>query len=362
MSKINVNLKEHSYDIIISQDPDKSLYNGLIPMIKNRSTFIVTDSNVGEIYGQALESVLKLNSQFLGKFVFPAGEGSKTFKTFEELVRNLVKAQLDRKSCILALGGGVCGDIAGFAASVYMRGIDYIQIPTTLLAMVDSSVGGKTAIDLPEGKNLVGTFYQPKGVMIDVSMLSTLPKREIAAGLAEVIKYAMILDEDFFVYLKKNLSRINSSDLDVFSHIIEKCCSLKADIVSKDEKEHSLRAILNFGHTFGHALEMVSGYYNFIHGEAVAIGMLMACDLAINLGCFDKVKTEVLSSILEGVNLPVKSGLNIEAKTIYAAMMSDKKTNNGKISFVIPDYKIGRVKIVNDVDREIVIQSIKAYL
>lgn len=362
MNKVRVNLKEKSYEIFISQNKDELFRNGLIPMIENRSIFIVTDSNVDEIYGQAFESMLKGSSQFLGKFVFPAGEESKIFKTFEELIRSLVKARLDRKSCILALGGGVCGDMAGFASSVYMRGIDYIQIPTTLLAMVDSSVGGKTAIDLPEGKNLVGAFYQPKGVFIDVSMLGTLPEREISAGLAEVIKYAMILDRDFFAYLKENLSRINSSDLDVFSYIIAKCCSIKADIVSKDEKEHSLRANLNFGHTFGHALEMVSGYHSFIHGEAVAIGMLMACELAVNLGSFNRDKTNALASLLKGAGLPVKSGLSIGVQTIYDAMMSDKKTKGGTISFVIPDKDIGKVKIVCDVDKNIVLQSIRAYL
>jgi len=362
MNKVSVNLKENSYKIFISQNKEELHRDALLPMIKGRSSFIVTDSNVDELYGQVFENLLRVKSQFLGKFVFPAGEGSKTFKTFEELLRTLVKARLDRNSCILALGGGVCGDMAGFASSTYMRGIDYIQIPTTLLAMVDSSVGGKTAIDLPEGKNLVGTFYQPKGVFIDVSMLEKLPGREISAGLAEVIKYAMILDGNFFAYLHNNLSGINSSDFDVFSYIIAKCCSLKADIVSKDEKEQSLRAILNFGHTFGHALEMVSGYNKFIHGEAVAIGMLMACELAVNLGCFDRDKINALSSLLEGVSLPVKSGLNIDVQTIYDAMMSDKKTKGGKISFVIPDNEIGKVKIVCDVDKEIILQAMRAYL
>lgn len=362
MNKVSVNLKENSYKIFISQNKEELYRDALLSMIKGRSFFIVTDSNVDKIYGQPFEDLLKDKSLFLGKFVFQAGEGSKTFKTFEELLRALVKARLDRNSCILALGGGVCGDMAGFAASTYMRGIDYIQIPTTLLAMVDSSVGGKTAIDLPEGKNLVGAFYQPKGVFIDVSKLETLPGREISAGLAEVIKYAMILDGDFFAYLHNNLSGINSSDFEVFAHVIAKCCSLKADIVSKDEKEQSLRAILNFGHTFGHALEMVSGYNKFIHGEAVAIGMLMACELAVNLGYFDRDKINALSSLLEGIKLPVKSGLSIDAKTIYDAMMSDKKTKGGKISFIIPDKDIGKVKIVCDVDKEIILQSMRAYL
>lgn len=362
MKKISVNLKENSYEIFISQNRGELFQNALLSILKGKSAFTVTDSNVDAIYAQEFEDLLKSKSQLLGKFVFPAGEGSKTFGTFEELLRTLVRSSLDRNSSLLALGGGVCGDMTGFAASVYMRGIDYVQIPTTLLAMVDSSVGGKTAIDLPEGKNLIGAFYQPKGVLIDVSMIKTLPPKEISAGLAEVIKYAMILDKNFFTYLQKNLARIHSSNLDVFSHIIGECCSLKADIVAKDEKEQSLRAILNFGHTFGHALEMVSGYYSFIHGEAVSIGMLMACELGITLGCFDRDKTDALTSILKGVNLPVKSGIDVDANSIYNAMMSDKKTKNGKISFIIPDNDIGKVKIVSDVDKEIVIKSIKTYL
>ncbi len=361
MNKVTVKLRNNSYDIYIYQNKNDLTSKALLPVIRNKSSFIVTDSNVNKIYGQTFEDLLKTNSQYLGKFAFPAGEGSKTFKVFEKLQRSMVKNGLDRKSVLLAFGGGVCGDMAGFAASTYMRGIDYIQIPTTLLAMVDSSVGGKTAIDLPEGKNLVGAFYHPKAVLIDVSMLKTLPKREVSAGLSEVIKYAMILDKGFFTYLHDNLSGINSLDLDIFSDIIAKCCSFKAGVVSQDEDEHSLRAILNFGHTFGHALEMASCYNRFIHGEAIAIGMLMACELAVNLGCFDRVKTKTLKSILEGVGLPVKSGLNMDFHVIYDAMKADKKATGGKITFVIPDKEIGKVKMVSDIDKDLVLQSIKAY-
>lgn len=362
MSKISVNLKDYYYEISVAQNSFELFDGSLLPLVKNKTTYIITDSNVDKIYSARLESFLKINSSYLGKYVFTAGEESKNFKTFEFMLRGFVQAGLDRKSCVLALGGGVCGDMAGFAASVYMRGIDYIQIPTTLLAMVDSSVGGKTAIDLPEGKNLIGAFHQPKGVFIDVSCLNTLPVRELSAGLAEVIKYGMIIDKEFFYFLINKVDKIKLRDLTLFSQIISKCCSIKAEIVSRDEKEDSLRAILNFGHTFGHALEMVSGYNKFIHGEAVGIGMLMASELAVNLGCLKRDKLEALGYILGAVGLPIKAGNFMSPELIYSAMYSDKKTKNRKINFIIPDNDIGKVKTVSDVEKDTVLNSIRVYL
>ncbi|HBM15883.1 MAG TPA: 3-dehydroquinate synthase [Lentisphaeria bacterium] len=362
MKKLRVKLKENPYDICISENSEGLFSKILAPALKEKKVFLVSDSNVYEIYGKSFSEYLKSVSYFSGDYIFQAGETSKNFHTFECLVRSMVHAGLDRKSIVLALGGGVCGDIAGFAASTYMRGIDYIQLPTTLLSMVDSSVGGKTAIDIPEGKNLIGAFHQPKSVLIDVSKLNSLPEREFSAGMAEVIKYGMILDKDFFYFIKQNAGKIKDKSGKALTELISRSCFLKAAVVSEDEKEESLRAILNFGHTFGHSLEMVSSFNTFLHGEAVALGMLMACELGVNLELVKKDITIELENLLKEFHLPVRIGMNIDPENIYQAMFADKKTKSGKINFVVPERDIGKIRIISGIPKDAVIRAIEAYL
>lgn len=361
MKKIRVNLDKRSYDINITSDMFVSLSEDLSKIIDGKKTFIITDSTVDKFYSGIIETLLRKNSIYAGKYIFHAGEEYKNLATVEAGYRAVVKSELDRGSVIVALGGGVCGDITGFIAATYMRGIKFIQIPTTLLAMVDSSVGGKTGVDLNEGKNLVGAFWQPEGVFIDTKVLETLPDRELLCGLAEVVKYGIISDEEFFEYLENNIDGIKQKKCEVYEYIIGKCCSIKADIVSRDEREDSVRAILNFGHTFGHAIETVSSYSKYKHGEAIAIGMLMACELGVILGSIDPTVKERLQKLLKNLSLPVRAdGLN--SKSILDAMFRDKKVKNGKIKFIIPDKKIGQVKILEGINDNLVLMAIEAHL
>ncbi|MCP4181340.1 MAG: 3-dehydroquinate synthase [bacterium] len=360
--KINVGLQNNSYDIFIGDELLSNLEDKINSFIKNKKCFIITDSNVDNYYGDFFLNKLSGFTDYqIIKYSFPAGEQNKTLKTVEDIYHYAFSKGLDRSSVIIALGGGVCGDMAGFTAATFMRGIDFIQIPTSLLAMVDSSVGGKTGVDMPEGKNLVGVFLQPKTVLIDPNTLKTLPVREIRGGLAEIIKYGMIIDLKLFEYIESNIEKINSLDTDVISELIAWCCKIKADIVAKDEKEHSLRAILNFGHTFGHAIETVSGYEKYIHGEGIAIGMLMACRLAVTLGMIEKNIEERLKHLFIQFSLPVKSP-GISPDDILKAMYNDKKVRNNNINFILPYKKIGKVEIVDSIDNKLVLEAVKAYV
>lgn len=361
MEKIRVNLDKRSYDINIASDMFMSLTEELSKITHRKKTFIITDSNVDKLYSGIVEGLLRKSSVYAGKYVFHAGEEYKNLATVEVGYHAVVKSGLDRDSVIVALGGGVCGDIAGFIAATYIRGIKFIQIPTTLLAMVDSSVGGKTGVNLEEGKNLIGAFWQPSGVFINTKMLNTLPERELLSGLAEVVKYAMIADEEFFEYLENNIDRVKQKDGEVYEYIISRCCSIKADIVSLDEREDSLRAILNFGHTFGHAIETVSSYSKYKHGEAVAIGMLMACELGVILGSIDSKIKERIQRLFQNLSLPINA-TGLDPKLILSAMAKDKKTKDGLVNFVVPDTKIGKVKIISGIDRNLVLRAIEAHV
>ncbi len=361
MKKIRVNLGKRSYDINIASGMFEGLTEEVSKITDKKKTFIITDSNVNKLYSNTIEEVLRKKSVYAGKYAFHAGEKHKNLATIEAGYHAIVKSELDRGSVIAALGGGVCGDLAGFIAATYMRGIKFVQIPTTLLAMVDSSVGGKTGVDLNEGKNLIGAFWQPAAVFVDTKVLETLPGRELLCGFAEVVKYGMISDEKFFEYLENNIDGIKQKKCEVYEYIIGKCCSIKADIVSQDERENSSRAILNFGHTFGHAIETVSSYSKYRHGEAVAIGMLMACELGVILGSIDSTVKRRLQKLLQSLSLQEKAeGLN--PKSILDAMSRDKKVKNGKINFIIPDTKIGQVKILNGVDNNLLLRAIETQL
>jgi 3-dehydroquinate synthase len=358
---ITVGLNDRSYEIIIAPgvlNTNQSLFE---PFVQDKKCFIISDSNAFPLYGEQVIAKLKQSKGIISsQFIFPAGESAKTLSTVEQIYHAALECGLDRSSVIIALGGGVVGDIAGFVAATYMRGIDFIQIPTSLLAMVDSSVGGKTGVDMPEGKNLIGAFWQPKLVLIDPQTLYTLPKREIKGGLAEVIKYGMILDSPFFDKLNSEISKISAIDSEFYSKIIAKCCTLKADIVKQDEKETGLRGILNYGHTFGHAIETASGYEKYIHGEAVGIGMLIAGELACLVNKMERAELDKLMSLYKKLNLCISAN-GIDADAIFQAMTKDKKAKDGNICFVLPE-QIGKVSFIHNTDKNLVINAIKKYI
>ncbi|MFA6567165.1 MAG: 3-dehydroquinate synthase [Victivallales bacterium] len=365
MHKIKVDLKERGYDIIMGKGivaggkPDSSVFS---PFVSGRKCLVVADSNVGKILGARFLEILGIAGADAKLAVFKAGEASKNIRTYESLLSKACKSGLDRSSVIIALGGGVVGDVAGFVAATYMRGIAFIQVPTTLLAMVDSSVGGKTGIDLPEGKNLVGAFWQPRLVVVDPAVLMTLPKREVRCGLAEVVKYGVIMDEKFFSFLEKNLHGIKNMEMDAYAKIIARCCELKAEVVCADELEtKGLRAILNYGHTFGHAVETVTGYEKYAHGEAVSIGMCIAANLAISINEFAPVMAERQLNLLKGLGLPTALGREMKPAQIYKAMFKDKKTEKGKLRLVLPD-RIGKVSLVKGADGGSVLEAIRSVL
>jgi 3-dehydroquinate synthase len=269
----------------------------------------------------------------------------------EKIYESLLKAKLDRKSVLIALGGGVIGDITGFAASTYMRGIDFIQIPTTLLAQVDSSVGGKTGVNHPLGKNMIGAFWQPRLVWIDTATLESLPRREFLSGLGEVVKYGVIWDEDFFAYLEANSDKILRLDKEALTYIIRRSCEIKSEVVSKDEREAGLRAILNYGHTIGHAIETITGYKKYLHGEAVAIGMYMEARLSHQLGLIEKKAVARIKALIASYELPSEMPYGIQINDLMEKMQIDKKTVGGKMHFVLPE-KVGSVRIHSEIKSE----------
>ena len=351
IKKIKVALEDRSYSIMIKAGILQNVNEVLDPLCAQHSTLIVTDSNVDSLYSD------KISNCNCPKFIFPAGEKNKTIDTVTAICRKAVETGINRKSMILALGGGVCGDMAGFAAAVYMRGIGFIQIPTTLLAMVDSSVGGKTGVDLPEGKNLVGAFWQPKLVLVDPETLKTLPFEEVQNGLAEVVKYGMIYDWNFFQLLEHNLEALKDIDMDFYSEIIKRCCEIKAEVVAQDEHESGLRMILNYGHTFGHAVELLSNF-DVAHGAAVSIGMAIAAELGVMTGKISKDYAERQNALLTNIGLPIRIPLGFDPEKIYKAMLHDKKAVGSKVKLILPTGD-GTVSIVDDIDSDLIIQAIR---
>jgi len=310
---------------------------------------VITDSNVGPLFADALcESFAALEDTRLDVLSFTAGEASKNIDSMQRLWGQMLEIGVDRGTVVIALGGGVVGDMAGFAAATFTRGLPFVQIPTTLLADVDSSVGGKVGVNLPGGKNMVGAFWQPQGVLIDTDLLASLPDREYKAGLAEVVKYGVILDEAFFAYLEGCVAPLLARDPVVLRQVISRCCQLKAEVVVADEREETgVRAVLNYGHTFCHALETVTEYRRFLHGEAVSLGMLCASRLAEDLGRVDRRVTARQSDLLQAIGLPIEVP-RLDADALTAAMLKDKKTRHGKLRFVLPTC-IGHVDVVDGV-------------
>jgi 3-dehydroquinate synthase len=315
---------------------------------------IITDTNVGKRFAKpAYESLVKAGFE-PSLIVVPAGETAKSLQTVQTCCDQLASHRLERKSFIVALGGGVVGDLAGFVAATYLRGIPFVQVPTTLLAQVDSSVGGKTGVNLKAGKNLVGAFYQPQLVLCDLDTLKTLPKREYVSGLAEVIKYGVIYDAKLFAQLERNLPKLLQRDAATLAAVVARCCEIKAEVVGQDETESGLRAILNFGHTIGHAIENSSGYGKFLHGEAIAIGQVAAAKLSQKILGLPANDVERITNLFQRAGLPVKIKLNpVQRKKLFAAMKLDKKVSGGEIKFVLAR-KIGVVEFGQKVPLELI--------
>lgn len=352
MIHVQVGLGDRSYPIMI----DQGLLSGIGPDLKARGIakrfVVVSDDTVAGLYGETVLHSLRRAGFNPEIITFPAGEASKTMATVASLASRLAQLGIDRKDGLIALGGGVTGDITGFLAASYLRGIPFVQIPTTLLAQVDSSVGGKTGVDIPEGKNLIGAFYQPRAVYIDSHVLRTLPASELLNGIAEVIKYGVIYDRNFFVFLENQRGAILNRDLPVLEQVIKTCCTIKAEVVSKDEREADLRRILNFGHTIGHAVEADSGYH-LAHGSAVAIGMVAASGLASAKGMFPDKDAARLTTLIKNFGLPTTIPAAADRKKLKSYLLTDKKTVAGRPFFVLPT-TIGTVEITADVDEKLI--------
>jgi 3-dehydroquinate synthase len=337
--KLNVNLKERSYPIYLTTDYSK-IGECVFREKVNGKIVVITDTNVDRYQSHECISALQGLGCEVYKYIFEAGEKSKTLDTVKDIYKFLSDLKLDRSSTLIALGGGVVGDVTGFAAATFLRGIEFVQVPTSLLAQADSSVGGKVGVDFEGDKNLIGAFYQPKLVYINVNTLRTLPKREFISGLAEVIKHGLILNKDFFDYVEYNLDKILELEQDVLQYIAKMNCSIKARVVEQDEKESGLRAILNFGHTIGHAVESVSGF-ELLHGECVSIGIAGAYKMAKYLGMVDAETEARVVATLKKAGLPVSvSGLDVDQ--VYSQMFADKKIKKNKLHFILPK-KIGEV-------------------
>lgn len=330
METIVVELGERSYPIHIGAGllHDRAL---LVSSIKAPQVLVVTNDVVAPLYLDALMANLPVEAATL---VLPDGEQHKNLATFSKIIDRLVELGFHRDACVVALGGGVIGDVAGFAAASYQRGITFVQAPTTLLAQVDSSVGGKTAVNHIAAKNMIGAFYQPTAVFSDTETLATLPPRELSAGLAEVIKHGLILDAGFFEWLEANMDELLALRETALAHAIRRCCEIKAAIVAEDEREQGRRALLNLGHTFGHAIENVAGYGTFLHGEAVAVGISMAARVSSELGLVTDTVCERIDTLLERARLPASAG-GIEPGTMLAAMQMDKKAGRSGLKLVL---------------------------
>lgn len=344
MEELTVELGDRSYNIFIDSGMLDKLGERLKSFEFSRSIALITNPTVYGLYGKLVENSLKDANFNVCSIIIPDGEGYKNLLWVYHIYGELLKQRLDRTSALIALGGGVIGDITGFVASTYMRGISFIQVPTTLLSQVDSSVGGKTGVNHPLGKNMIGTFYQPRLVWMDIDTLKTLPKNEMIAGIAEVIKYGVIWDKEFFEFLKDNRDRILNLDKDALKFIIKHSCEIKAEVVSKDERESGLRTILNYGHTIGHAIETATGYTRYLHGEAIAIGMNLEARLSSLLSFLDSRDADMIRSMLASYGLPTEVPSDISGDKLLSSMELDKKVLSGKMRFVLPE-KIGAVKV-----------------
>jgi len=368
-SVIRVDVPQQSYDIAIAKRDAKasSAVGGLddlgvwMSRLKlGKKVLLVSNPVIFKKYGERAIAALKLVGYEVSSCTLPAGERYKTLKSLQKIYDIALENRLERSSTIVALGGGVIGDMAGFAAATWLRGINVVQVPTSLLAMVDSSVGGKTGVNHPQGKNLIGAFHQPRFVLIDPSVLKTLPPREFRAGMAEVIKYGIIWDAELFAKLEdtKRLDQMRYVDEELLQIILSRSCQAKAAVVSKDEKEAGLRAILNYGHTIGHAVESLTGYKLVNHGEAVAIGMVAAGQIAVQLRMWKSADAERQDALIQKAGLPTKLPNVLDIEGILDTLQTDKKVEAGKVRFVLPT-QIGAVTVTDQVPADVIRQVLR---
>ena len=355
---VQVDVGHRQYPIVIADTIDPFI---LPNIIRYKRVLIVSNETIAPLYLQHWQSRLTQQGFDCASIVLPDGEQHKHLDSIMTVYTALLEQQYSRNSTVIALGGGVIGDMSGFAAATYQRGIDFVQIPTTLLACVDSSVCGKTGVNHPMGKNMVGAFYQPQCVLIEMAALDTLPEREYLAGLAEVIKYGCILDEVFFEWLEDNVARLLSKDSEALAYAIKRSCEIKADVVAQDEKELSgLRALLNFGHTFGHAIEACQQYKGLKHGEAVAVGMVIAADVSASLGKITAESAQRIKALIEAYGLPIALPEGINESQFWAAMRRDKKSDQGHIKYILLN-ALGDATLVNDVTDEHINETLQSY-
>ena len=357
MDTITVNLGNRSYPIYIGSGllDGSSILEESTPA---KQLLVVTNETVSQLYLKRVEETFADRKP--RSLILPDGEQYKNLDGFGRIIDELIEARFHRDACVLALGGGVVGDLAGFAAASYQRGIDYVQLPTTLLAQVDSSVGGKTAVNHPAAKNMIGAFHQPIAVLADTDALATLPPRELAAGLAEVIKYGLIQDLEFFRWLEEQLPALLNQDPEALRYAIRRCCEIKAEIVAQDEHEHGRRALLNFGHTFGHAIEALGDYGRWLHGEAVAIGMQMAAETSAQLGWIDSADAERIGSLLERAGLPT-TATELASDEILNRMRLDKKAGSLGMRVVLLE-SLGSAAVAPAPDEPILRSSIARHI
>lgn len=356
MQELTVPLGDRTYPIRIG--------TGLLPQcgrwtaeITSSRVLLVSNPTVFELYGAAVEKSLSQAGLEVHQALIPDGEEYKNVEETMQVVDRALQLQLDRSSVVVALGGGVVGDLAGFAAAIYQRGIPFVQIPTTLLAQVDSSVGGKVGVNHPRGKNMIGAFHQPRLVVADLDTLDTLEERDYISGLGEVVKYGVIWDKTLFYYLEEHAGQIIQRDKACLQHIVYECCRIKSEIVGQDEREKGLRAVLNLGHTFGHSLEKLGGYREHRHGEAVAMGMVMAACLAEELGLMQPQETVRIGNLLQRLGLPVQ-GPAYDPQDVYNGMLGDKKASHDQLRFVVPT-GIGSFTMVDNPDKDLVLKAIR---
>lgn len=356
MITLTVDLGERSYPIYIGRG--LLGHDGLLlPHIPGKNVLVVSNETVAPLYLD--KTLTMLSGKRVEHCILPDGEEYKNLQTLNTIYDVLLRNQLDRNTTIIALGGGVIGDMAGFAAASYQRGVHLVQIPTTLLAQVDSSVGGKTAVNHPLGKNMIGAFYQPRAVIADTATLDTLPDRELSAGIAEVIKYGLIRDRLFFDWLSENIARLVAREADALAHAIEVSCRNKAEVVAADEKESGQRALLNLGHTFGHAIEAGLGYGCWLHGEAVAAGMCMAAIMSNKLGWLDSDDADRIKGMIAQAGLPVNAPRELSVERFLELMAVDKKVIDGVLRLVLLN-AIGHAVITDDYKPEQLVDSIRA--
>lgn len=359
---LTVHTQSHDYPIVITEKTateNNSMAQQITPYITGRQVLIVTNDTVAPLYLKALEA--ELATKFSVKVcVLPDGEQYKNQTSINEIYDVLMAEHFNRDVTLIALGGGVVGDMTGFAAASFMRGVRFIQIPTTLLSQVDSSVGGKTGINHAQGKNMIGAFWQPQMVLANMNTLKTLPPRELSAGLAEVIKYALIMDADFLTWLEKNLPAMMALDLAVLGEAVKRCCQYKADVVAQDERESGVRALLNFGHTFGHVIETHQGYGNWLHGEAVAAGMVQAAELSQKMGWLTVDDVARIKRILVSANLPIVPP-PIAVDTALGLMGHDKKVKHGQIRLILLK-SIGKAVLTKDFDAKLLTEVLSQHI